>query len=126
MFKIVAVALVCAFVIIYLKSVNSEFFSVAMVGAGVILTALGIEYLTDTFSFMDNLVKTTGINNTYFSVILKITAIAYVVEFGAGIIEDLGLKNIADKLIFVGKLAIIIAAIPVISAVFNLLSGLLK
>lgn len=126
MFKIVAVALVCAFVIIYLKSVNSEFFSVAMVGAGVILTALGIEYLTDTLSFMDNLVKTTGINNTYFSVILKITAIAYVVEFGAGIIEDLGLKSIADKLIFVGKLAIIIAAIPVISAVFNLLSGLLK
>nr|MBO4517770.1 hypothetical protein [Clostridia bacterium] len=126
MLKIVAVAIICAFVLIYLKSVNSEFFSVATVGAGVIIVALGMEYLTDTLSFFNNLVNATGINTAYFSAILKITAIAYIVEFGAGIIEDLGLKNIADKLVFIGKLAIIIAAMPVITAVFELLSGLLK
>lgn len=126
MFKIVAVAVICAFVLIYLKSVNSEFFSVAMVGAGVIITALGLEYLTDTLSFVNNLINSTGINAKYFAAILKITAIAYVVEFGAGIIEDLGLKNVADKLVFIGKLAIIIAAMPVITAVFDLLSGLLR
>ena len=126
MFKIVAVAVICAFVLIYLKSINSEFFSVAMLGAGVIITALGIEYLTDTLSFVNNLINSTGINRKYFAVILKITAIAYVVEFGAGIIEDLGLKNVADKLVFVGKLSVIIAAMPVITAVFELLSGLLR
>ncbi len=126
MLKIVAVAVICAFVLIYLKSVNSEFFSVAMVGAGVIITALGLEYLTDTLSFVNNLINSTGINAKYFAAILKITAIAYVVEFGAGIIEDLGLKNVADKLVFIGKLAIIIAAMPVITAVFDLLSGLLR
>lgn len=126
MIKIVAVAIICAFVLIYLKSVNSEFFSVAMLGAGVIITALGIEYLTDTLSFVNNLVKSTGINGKYFAIILKITAIAYVVEFGAGIIEDLGLKSLADKLVFIGKLAIIIAAMPIITAVFDLLSELLK
>ena len=126
MLKIVAVAVICAFVLIYLKSINSEFFSVAMLGAGVIITALGIEYLKDTLSFVNNLIKSTGINGKYFAVILKITAISYVVEFGAGIIEDLGLKSVADKLVFVGKLAIIIAAMPVITAVFELLSGLLK
>ncbi len=126
MLKIVAVAVICAFVLIYLKSVNNEFFSVAVLGAGVIITALGIEYLTDTLSFVNNLIKSTGINGKYFAVILKITAISYVVEFGAGIIEDLGLKSVADKLVFVGKLAIIIAAMPVITAVFDLLSELLK
>ncbi|MBP5466431.1 MAG: hypothetical protein J6Y43_02570 [Clostridia bacterium] len=126
MFKIVAVAVICAFVLIYLKSVDSEFFSVALLGAGVIITALGIEYLTDTLSFVNNLINSTGINRKYFAVILKITAIAYVVEFGAGIIEDLGLKNVADKLVFVGKLAIIIASTPIITAVFDLLSELLR
>ncbi|MBQ6727534.1 MAG: stage III sporulation protein AD, partial [Clostridia bacterium] len=35
-------------------------------------------------------------------------------------------KNVADKLVFIGKLAIIIAAMPVITAVFDLLSGLLR
>ena len=126
MLKIVACAMVCAIVLIYLKSVNSEFFSVAILGAGVIITVLGIEYLTETVDFIHNMIDASGINVRYFSVILKITGIAYVVEFGAGMIEDLGMKSLADKLTFIGKAAIFVAAIPVISAVFSMITGLLQ
>lgn len=126
MVKIVACAVLCAFVLIYLKSVNSEFFSVATLGAGVIIIALGIDYLTETVSFIQKIIDSSGINAKYFSVILKITGIAYVVEFGAGIVEDLGLKSIADKLVFIGKAAIFTAAIPIIYAVFELLIGLIQ
>lgn len=126
MLKIVACALSCAFVLIYLKSVNSEFFAVALLGAGVIITALGIEYLSETMTFINKLVSSSGISSTFFSVILKITGIAYVVEFSAGIIDDLGMKSLSDKLTFVGKTAIFIAAMPIISAVFNLLTGLIQ
>ena len=125
MIKIVACAVICAFVLVYLKSVNSEFFSVAVLGAGVIITAFGLEYLTETVDFIRKLVDSSGINAKYFSVILKITGIAYVVEFGAGIIDDLGLKSLSDKLIFVGKTAILVASMPIIYAVFNLLSDLI-
>lgn len=126
MLKIVACAVVCAFILIYLKSINSEFFSVAVVGAGVIIIAFGIDYLFETIEFLHVLIENSGINAEYFSVILKITGIAYVVEFGAGIIEDLGLKSVADKLVFVGKVAIFVASMPVIYAVFNLMTGLIK
>lgn len=126
MLKIVACAVVCAFILIYLKSINSEYFSVAVLGAGVIITSLGINYLSQTVDFLRTLIENSGINAEYFSVILKITGIAYVVEFGAGVIEDLGLKSVADKLVFVGKVAIFVAAIPIIYAVFNLMTGLVK
>ncbi|MBR0189039.1 MAG: hypothetical protein IJQ23_01480 [Clostridia bacterium] len=126
MVKIVACAVLCAFVLIYLKSVNSEFFSVATLGAGVIIIALGIDYLTETVNFIQKIIDSSGINAKYFSVILKITGIAYVVEFGAGIVEDLGLKSMADKLVFIGKAAIFTAAIPIIYAVFELLIGLIQ
>ena len=125
MIKIVACAIVCVFILTYLKSINSEFFSVAVLGAGVIITAMGLNYLTETVDFIQKLIETSGINSKYFSVILKITGIAYVVEFGAGIIEDLGFKSIADKLVFVGKVAIFVAAMPIVYAVFNLVSGLI-
>ncbi len=125
MIKIVACAVLCAFVLIYLKSVNSEFFSVATLGVGVIIIALGIDYLTETVSFIQKIIDSSGINAKYFSVILKITGIAYIVEFGAGIVEDLGLKSVADKLVFIGKAAIFTAAIPIIYAVFELLIGLI-
>lgn len=126
MIKIVACAVLCAFVLIYLKSVNSEFFSVATLGVGVIIITLGIDYLTETVSFIQKIIDSSGINAKYFSVILKITGIAYVVEFGAGIVEDLGLKSVADKLVFIGKAAIFTAAIPIIYAVFELLIGLIQ
>ena len=125
MLKIVAVAVVCSFILIYLKNVNSEFFSVAVLGVGVVITALGVEYLTETVVFFKNLINSSGLNKEYFTVIIKITGIAYVVEFGAGIIEDLGLKSVADKLTFVGKLAIFVAAIPIIKAVLKLLTKFL-
>lgn len=125
MVKIVACAVVCAFILIYLKSVNSEFFAVALLGAGVIITALGVEYLSESMAFINKLVANSGITAAYFSVILKIVGIAYIVEFGAGIIDDLGMKSLSDKLTFVGKVAIFIAAMPIINAVFNLITGLM-
>ena len=126
MLKIVACAIICAFILIYLKSINSELFSIAVLGAGVVITALGIEYLTETVSFIKNLIDASGVNAKYFAIILKITGIAYVTEFGAGIIEDLGLKSLSDKLVFVGKAAVLVAAIPIIYAVFELLTGLMQ
>lgn len=124
MIKIVAIALICAFVLVYLKSINSDLFSVALLGAGVIIVACGVEYLAETVDFFKNLSRISGVDNAFMSIILKITGIAYVVEFGAGIIDDLGLKNLSDKLVLVGKLAILTAAAPVIYAVFNLITGI--
>ena len=126
MIKIVACAIVCAFVLIYLKSINSEFFSIATLGAGVIIVALGIDYLIETVSFIQKIIDSSGINAKYFSIILKITGIAYVVEFGAGIVEDMGLKSLADKLVLIGKAAIFTAAIPIMYAVFELLLGVIR
>lgn len=126
MLKIVACAVVCAFILIYLKSINSEFFAVAVLGAGVIITAFGINYLTETVDFLHNLIENSGINAGYFTAILKITGIAYVVEFGAGIVEDLGLKSVADKLVFVGKTAIFVASMPIINAVLNIMAELIR
>lgn len=125
MLKIVACAIVFAFVLIYLKGINSEFFSVALLGAGVILITLGIDYFTETVAFLHNFIENSKISAEYFSVILKITGIAYVVEFGAGVVEDLGLKSMADKLVLIGKVAIFVVTIPIIYAVFNLLTGLI-
>ena len=75
MFKIVACAVACALILIYLKSVNSEFFSVALLGAGVIVISLGVEYIAETVDFVRKLIDASGINAKYFAVLLKITGI---------------------------------------------------
>ena len=59
-------------------------------------------------------------------IIFKVVAIGYLVEFGAETINDLGLKSLSDKLIFIGKLAIFSVSLPVLYAIFNVLSRLIQ
>ena len=124
MVKIVAIAIVCGLIIIYLKSINSDLTSLAILGSGIILLSSGFSYVYQTYSFLIDIVNLTGIDAGYYSIIFKITAIGYLVEFGAGTVEDLGLKSLADKLVFCGKAAILFVSMPIIYAVFNLFSGL--
>ena len=126
MVKLVAVALICAVIIIYLKSVGSELFTLACIGSGIIILSFAFSYLSQAFDFINKIVELSGIDKEFYKIIFKITAIGYLVEFGADTINDLGLKGIAEKLIFAGKIIIFCTSLPIFYAVFNLLVGLVQ
>ncbi len=126
MIQLVAISLICGIIIIYLKSINSELTSLAIIGAGIIVLSFAFSYIYQTYSVLVDIISYTGISADYYSIIFKITAIGYLIEFGAGTIEDMGLKSLADKLVFAGKALIIVVSMPIIYAIFNLLSGLIK
>lgn len=126
MIKLVAVALICAVLIIYLKSIGSELFTLSCIGAGVIVLCFAFEYLYQAFDFINKIVESSGINKDFYKIIFKITAIGYLIEFGADTILDMGLKGLADKLVFAGKVVIFCTSLPIFYAVFNLLVGLVQ
>lgn len=126
MAKLVAVALICAVIVIYLKSVGSDLYALACIGSGIIILSFTFTYLEQAFDFINKIVELSGIDKEFYKIIFKITAIGYLVEFGADVINDLGLKGIAEKLIFAGKIIIFITSLPIFYAVFNLLVGLVQ
>lgn len=125
MLKIAALALVCAVLVTYLKSVGSEFYSLALVGSGIIILYFGIEYVVTTVDFFNKIAQSASFDENFLPIIFKIISIGYIVEFGAGLVEDMGVKSLADKLVFIGKLIILSVSIPVFYAVFELLDCLL-
>lgn len=126
MFKIISVAIICAVIIIYLKNTNSELSLLATVGSGIILIFLVFGYISDTFILINSIIDRTGINSELYVVIFKITAIGYIIEFASDAVLDFGLKSLADKLIFAGKILILSVSMPIIYAVFNLIQGILQ
>jgi stage III sporulation protein AD len=126
MLKLVAIAIVAAILIIYLKSVNSEYSLLATIAAGIVLVFYTLEYLTKTFDVINQLVTMSGIDSELYLIIFKITAIGYLVEFAADTVNDFGLKSLADKLVFAGKLIIFCVSMPIIYSVINMLVGLMK
>ena len=126
MVKIIAIALTCAILVVYLKSINSEYYNIALVGSGVILLSFAFEYISSSMTFFNNLINLTGVDKSFYQIIFKITAIGYLVEFGASTIQDFGLVGLADKLVFFGKIVIFSMSLPILNAVFNLIVGLLQ
>lgn len=126
MIKVISIVLICALLVVYLKSINSEMYFIALLGAGIIVLSISFEYVSQLFNFFNYLVDLTGIDKDFYLIIFKTVAIGYLVEFGAGTVTDMGLKSLADKLVFVGKLAIFSISLPILYAIFNLLLRLIQ
>lgn len=126
MIRIVIIALICSVIIIYLKSVNSELALPATIGSGIIVLYLALGYVADTFSVFSTLIDMSGVSGSMFGIILKITGVGYLIEFGAGTVEDFGLKSLADKLVLAGKIIILGMSMPIFYAVINLIKGLVS
>lgn len=125
MLKIIVISLICAFIITYLKSTKNEFADLAIIASSVILIYLSISYIVNTFTFFNKIIEMSNVDKEYYKIILKVISIAYVVEFGSTTIEDMGLKSLANKVSFIGKLIILTISAPLIYAVFNILNELI-
>lgn len=67
----------------------------------------------------------TGLDATIVKTLLKMVGIGYLVEFSAGVLNDFGQNSLADKLIFCGKILVLILAVPILESVLGLISDLL-
>lgn len=121
MLKIILIAFICGTIVLYLKSVNPEFAFFALIASGILILFLTFNYLTTAIEFIENLIILTGVKSEYLKIILKITVIAYLIEFSSDTLEDFGLKSLSDKLVFIGKILIFILSAPIIYAVFNMI-----
>lgn len=126
MIKIIAVAFICACIIIFLKNINSELTILVEIMSGIILVSMILPYVAETFGFFEELIALTGLSESYYKILFKAIAIGYTVEFAAGTVSDFGLKGFSDKLLLAGKLIIICVSLPILYAVVNLIAELGK
>ena len=125
MLKIVALVIICAFVIILLKNINPEISFLALICSGIIIFFYTFNMLESTTSGLNKIIEQSGIDNSLLKIIFKITAIGYIVEFGAGTLEDFGLHSLSCKLVLLGKVVILGASMPIIIAVYNVFVNIL-
>ena len=124
-YKIVAVGLVCAVLVVWLKSVGSEYALLAAIASSVLLLTMTLSYVIRFVDFFNRLSSTTGVSSEVVVLVLKILGISYLIEFSSSLIEDFGLKSLSEKVVFAGKIVILTLSVPivesVVSAVFELL-----
>lgn len=117
--KVVAVGLVTVIATIIVKQVKPEIAVLITLAGSIVIIILSIQMLQSVFGNFMNIFNKTGVSNSLFVPVLKIIGIGYLCEFGANLCVDGGCNSIADKILFCGKITILIIALPIINSVID-------
>ena len=124
-FQLVGIAFVTAVAAIILKSTKPELSFAVTVAGSIILLLYVFELFRGSVSVFNDIASATGINASLIKILLKMIGIGYLVEFSAGILTDFGQNSLADKLVFCGKILVLVLAIPILESVLALIVDLL-
>ena len=125
MIKLILLGLICGFILIILKGINSEIFSLALVVSGIIMICSVFEYVVTSVGVLHKIFELSTVKRATYKLIFKIIGIAYLTEFKVGTLNDFGLNSLADKSVFVGKIIILTMSLPILNELILIITGFL-
>jgi stage III sporulation protein AD len=124
--QIVGIGIISTILIVLLRQSNKpEFALLVSAITGMIIFLMVIDKIRYVVETLSSLSRSVNMEFTYFSTILKIIGIAYIVEFGAQISRDAGENAVASKIELGGKVIMMVLAMPIILALLDLIIKIL-
>ena len=117
--QIVSLSLVATILVIILKQYRPEFSILISLIACIFIVLFAFEKIQTIISMLNDLIIASGINKTFFEILIKITGIAYIVELASNLCADAGEKAIASKVEFAGKVLIVTMSVPIITTLIE-------
>lgn len=120
LFKIFGISLVTTALTLIIRQHRPDIaFAVSLSGASVAFLVI-VSYLESYISTFTGMFSDAGVLPEYFSIALKAVGIGYISEFAANIAADSGQSAMASKVLFAGKSAMLILALPLIKNLLDL------
>ncbi|MDF2839748.1 MAG: spoIIIAD [Clostridia bacterium] len=123
--KIVGIGIIATMLAVILREEKPEIALQVSIVTGLIIFIFVISKLNSVIEVLKYFASKTNIDLMYFTIILKVIAIAYITEFGAQVCKDAGEGSIASKIEFGGKVLIMIMAIPILAALMDVITKLM-
>lgn len=119
--QIITLSIVASLLYIILKDVNPTFAFLIVLMTGAMILYSIVNQVGIIIHLIRTLSEKASINDMYMDTILKIIGIAYITELGANMTKDAGLSSVSGKIELAGKMFILLLAIPIISAVIDVI-----
>lgn len=123
--KVIAVALITVFASIVIKQTKPEISIIITIAGSIIIIIMSVDALSSIVSVFYDIFNKTGVESNLLAPLFKIVAIGYIAEFGANICVDAGASGMADKVLFCGKLVILMVALPIVTTVIDMVVTML-
>ena len=123
--KIIGIGLISLIIAITVKQYKPEFAIYISIMAGILIFALAFDKLAEIVRLLTNLANKTSVNNKFINLLIKITGIAILTEFAVSLCKDAGESSVGSKVELAGKVVIFYIAMPVLTAILQLIDTLL-
>ncbi len=118
-FKILSLCLIVAVLGLFLKQYKGEYTVAITLSGGAIILILILNSLSPVFEEIRTILSGNGIDNIYLKIALKTLGIAYITEYAADTCRDCGQSAMAAKAELVGRVAVFIVSMPVLTSVLR-------
>ena len=123
--KILAIAIITVLAHMIVRQSKPEIAMIIAIAGSIIIIILAVNSFSSVINSFYHIFSVTGVNTSLLTPLLKIIAIGYIAEFGANVCMDAGVSSIADKVLFAGKLIILLLSLPIITTVVDMVVELL-
>ncbi len=73
---------------------------------------------------LEDTISSSGIDAKLLVPVLKITGMAYITQFSVDVCKDVGQNSIAGKIETVGKIMMLVVAVPIVTSLIHIISGI--
>jgi len=124
--KIAVIALTGVISAALLKSINKDISLYVILATSVIILIAVLGEISEIFSFIESIYDDITYGREFFPVIIKVLIIAYITDFTAQLCKDAGEGSIGSKVELAGKVIIFYVAMPILTAILEVIDVLLR
>ncbi|SER16146.1 stage III sporulation protein AD [Gracilibacillus ureilyticus] len=118
-FEVVSIGIVSAVLVLLLKDSQPAIAYLIIVLTVLYFLIFTIHYVKEILQLVTYLGEEAKIQSFYIKTILQIIGISYIAEIGSNIVKDAGLESVAYKIELIGKIFILILAIPIFQSLIE-------
>lgn len=123
--SVLAFAAISLVLLVVLREQRPEIAVLASLAAGAMLLVAALSALSPALAVLSDLAVKAKVERYYLDTVLKVIGVAYLADFGAQVCEDAGERALGHKVELAGKVLIMVMAVPVVSAVLEVVLRLL-
>ena len=121
----VGIALIAAILSIVLKKYNPEYSIVLSIITGIFLFAKIFTYLISIISSVKGLLNFSNVPADFILIMFKSLGICFLTQFSSDSCIDAGEAALASKIEFIGKIAVVLVAMPLIEEIIKVVTKLI-
>ena len=124
-FSIVALTLITAILVIFIKQYRPEMALTLSAGAGAIILLAIISKAVPLLDSFSGIINSAGIKAEYVSIMLKSLGICYLTQFSCDICNDFGQTSLGSKIELCGKIMLGIVALPMMVSLISTITKMI-